>query len=88
MSVHWTSKETTTRPLPTRSSGAAVFARSMNSASDSPDKLSSREPNLLDEIAAEQAKVIAAEIAQLESRAAQLQAEIAELAGDNEERIA
>jgi hypothetical protein len=60
----------------------------MNSASDSPDKLSSREPNLLDEIAAEQAKVIAAEIAQLESRAAQLQAEIAELAGDNEERIA
>ena len=51
-------------------------------------ELSARKPTLLEEVAAEQAKVIAAEIAELESQASQLQAEITELAGDSEERIA
>lgn len=65
---------------------------SLNDLHDSPEfelyQLSARKPSLLDDIAAEQTKVIAAEIAQLESQAAQLQAEIAELAGSDEERIA
>lgn len=65
---------------------------SLNDLHDSPEfelyQLSVRKPSLLDDVASEQAKVIATEIAQLESQAAQLQAEIAELAGDSEERIA
>ena len=65
---------------------------SLNDLHDSPEfelyQLSARKPSLLDEIASEQAKAIAAEIAELESQAAQLQAEIAELAGDSEARIA
>jgi hypothetical protein len=59
---------------------------------DSPEfelcQLSARQPSLLDEIAGEQSKLVAAEIAQLELEAAQLQAEIAELSGNPEERIA
>lgn len=50
-------------------------------------RLSAQKPSLLDEVAAEQAKVIAAEIAQLELQAAQLQFEIADLVGHSEERI-
>ena len=65
---------------------------SLNDLHGSPEfelyELSARKPSLLDEVAAEQAKVIATEIAELESQASQLQADITELAGDSEERIA
>lgn len=65
---------------------------SLHDLHDSPEfelsQFSARKPSLLEEVAAEQAKIIAAEIAELESQAAQLQADIDELAGDSEERIA
>lgn len=65
---------------------------SLNDLHNSPEfelyQLCARKPSLLDEIAAEQAKVIAAEIAQLESQAAQLQSEISDLVGHSEGRIA
>ena len=42
-----------------------------------------QKPTLLDEVAAEQGKTIAAEIVELEAKAEKLKAEIAELSGDD-----
>ena len=65
---------------------------SLNDLHDSPEfelyQLSAHKPSLLDEVASRQALAIDAEIAELESRAAELNAEIAELAGNSDARIA
>jgi DNA polymerase-3 subunit epsilon len=65
---------------------------SLNRLKESPDyelcQLSERKPSMLDELAAERAKLLNQESAELEKRAAQLAEEIAELSGQKPSRIA
>lgn len=64
---------------------------SLNELCESSDfalhQLSTQQPSLLEEVAAEQAKAIDAEIAQLQAEAARLDVEIKELIGANDQRI-
>jgi t-SNARE complex subunit (syntaxin) len=64
---------------------------SLNELCESSDfalhQLSAQQPSLLEEVAAEQAKAIDAEIAQLEAEAARLEVEIKELTGANDQLI-
>jgi hypothetical protein len=64
---------------------------SLNELCESSDfalhQLSAQQPSLLEEVAAEQAKAIDAEIAQLEAEAARLAVEIKELTGANDQLI-
>jgi len=64
---------------------------SLNELCESSDfalhQLSAKQPRLLEEVAAEQAKAIDAEIATLDAEAARLEAEIKELTGAKDQRI-
>ena len=64
---------------------------SLNELCESSDfalhQLSAQQPSLLEEVAAEQAKAIDAEITQLEAEAARLAVEIKELTGANDQLI-
>ena len=64
---------------------------SLNELCESSDfalhQLSAQQPSLLEEVAAEQAKAIDAEITQLEAKAARLAVEIKELTGANDQLI-
>jgi DNA polymerase-3 subunit epsilon len=65
---------------------------SLNRLKESPDyelcQLSERKPSMLDELAAERAKLLTQESVELEKQAAQLAEEIAELSGQKPSRIA
>jgi predicted nuclease with TOPRIM domain len=64
----------------------STVLESLNQLRESPDyelcQLSEKKPNLLDELAAERAKVLEKESAELEKEAKRLAGEIEELAGE------
>jgi hypothetical protein len=69
-----------------------VVLESLNQLRESPEyelcQLSERKPGVLDELAAERARLLAKESAELEKEASRLEGEIKELAGESPGRIA